>query len=145
MSNNLWNDLTFLQEEKKLPVDILKEQSQYLIDATHGLLYLDIQEYNEIDRAFIFNFDFAYKCILKSNVLTQYGFRILEIRHDTKIFPLELIVSDDIASEVGTSSIISGTINIIKNDADLFLAISDIINSESTKSTMHTLYTLSKN
>jgi len=145
MTNNLWEDLTFLQEEKKLPIDILKDQSQYLLDATEGLLYFDIQEYNKVDRAYIDAYDFAYKCILKSNVLTQYGFRVLEIRHDTKIFPLELVVDDEILLDLSKSGVITGTSTHIYDNEELLLVISSIINSESIKNTMHTLYTLSKN
>lgn len=143
--NNLWDDLTFLEDDKIMPVDILKEQSEFLNDSTNGLLYIDTQVYNEIDNMFMGDYEFGYKYILKSNVLPDYGYRILEVQHNMNIFPLSFVVNDDLLDELKKKNEnITEVISMIQNEKDLISVISDTLNSKMVKDTIHALYRISK-
>lgn len=143
--NNLWNDLNFFKEDKNTPIKILHEQSEYLSDATQSLVYLDTQNYNKVDMEYMSDFDFGYKYILKSRVLPNYGYRILEIQHNVELFPLNFIINDDLLDGLKEKNpLITSVTSIIENENDLISVISDTLNSKNVQQTIQTLYMLSK-
>lgn len=104
---NLWKDLESLKSDVQNPVDLIKEQAEYLETGTDGLLILSTNSFSRlgvISKKVMndqnFKIEFKYQVSLKTEYLPEYKYNIFFIYYDITFYPLILNVPFEIADEI---------------------------------------------
>ncbi|MBO0477525.1 hypothetical protein DOK76_10600, partial [Vagococcus sp. DIV0080] len=140
--DNLWTNLPDFKEVEELPLDIVKEQSDYLGKATNDYLYLDISKHSENEKEFLMDYDFGYKCILRSNIMPEYGFRILEFQYDIDIFPLNYIINNELLQDekIQSNKIITKVSTEVVDITEFKEFLKETLNSNKIQNLIKNLY-----
>ena len=136
MGGNLWGDLNEI-EEIRSPLDILKEQSGYLISATNSLLYTDLRR-----RTPIFDepdCEFATIFSIKSKMLEKYEFNLFTMFYNVVFYPMEIELDENIAEKMN----IQGNY-IVDNEQEFIKFLKLALGNKYTKNVLSAMYTMSK-
>lgn len=107
---NLWKNLEMLTADIKNPVELIKEQSEFLSEGTGGVLYISI---NEIPQAGAIvtkilqnekiNPKFRYKADIASYYLPDYSYNFFALYYDITFYPMLVNLSREIADDISPS------------------------------------------
>ncbi|MGG2466861.1 hypothetical protein ACOV1W_03940 [Paraclostridium bifermentans] len=117
---NLWPEYINNLEKLETPKNILEEQSEFLSNATVGLIYASVDDRTDIssDPTFIYEFN------IRGKYLNNYKFTAFTITHEIAIYPLTIEFDEDIASEVGADSFLCELeVNTPENLRNVLIAV----------------------
>lgn len=104
---NLWKNLELVKSEIQNPVDLVKEQAEYLEEGTEGLLKLSIDSVEQIglysrSEMIKLNFtpSFKYMVALNTSFYPDYNYNIFGMYYGITFYPLLLSIPSDIADEI---------------------------------------------
>lgn len=137
MSGNLWGDLSKISQ-KKNPLNVLKEQSGYLLDATDHIIYADSYTrapnlYHEPEK------EFALEYSIRSKMMEKYKFELFTLFYDITFFPMEISIDENISESLGMNNEV-----IINNEQEFNEVIKLLLSSDFTKNVISSLYIMSK-
>ncbi|AJH72086.1 hypothetical protein DJ86_661 [Bacillus cereus ATCC 4342] len=138
MSRNLWGDLSNL-EEKRNPLDILKEQSGYLLDATNGLIYANIRNREPIGRLGEPEKEFATIFSIRSKMMENYSFEVFALFYNITFFPMTAEVDENLAEALGIDTIYN-----ITDEEHFHSFLEKMLGNDFTQTVITSLYTMSK-
>src|SRR4051794_32436351 len=84
MADNLWGDLTGIDNGPQPPVAILREQATILSTATKGLVTAVVTPTNPSGRI-------GYSFALRATALNDYTVELLAIRHTEILYPVQVL------------------------------------------------------
>lgn len=134
MSKNLWGNLTSIKGDSN-PLDILKEQSGYLLDATDNIIYTDLQT----DEGILAEYDFYTVFSIKSKFMDRYEFEVFSLHYDVTFFPVLVDLDENISNELSLKSDFE-----IKNNEDFYSFLEKVLGCNHTKKVIASLYSMSK-
>ena len=141
MEESMWPELNF-EKDFLLPKEILEKQAEEIEIITNGILYVEIEDLKNADVLKFIHADFAFSFILKSKVLQNYEFKILEIEHDLKVYPVQIKIAVDIANELFDNE---KEVCIECEKEEIFIEeLRRILGSDTVKLTVQNLYRLSR-
>ncbi|MEX5519763.1 hypothetical protein [Bacillus cereus] len=138
MSKNLWGDLTNL-EEKRNPLDILKEQSGYLLDATNSMIYADLYTREAQEVLGEPGRDFATKFSIKSKVMNRYEFELFTLFYNVTFFPFIAEIDENVSEALNMKSTIT-----LENEEQFYEFLQMMLGNDHTKKVITSLYAMSK-
>lgn len=142
MSKSLWGDLSSIDENHN-PLDILKEQSGYLLDATNNIIYADIAN----RKPDIFSGDpeseFATIFSLRSKMMETYRFELFTLFYNITFFPLFVEIDENIAETLEVGFEPNGFIKV-ENEEDFHKLLQHVLANNFTKKVITSLYAMSK-
>lgn len=106
---SLWpEDLNSPKEEYNAPNKVLKEQSEKLMEITNGIIYGDLSKRDILGDLLSHNSkpdfmkkDFNFNYELKGKYLDNYSYRIFSIHYNISIYPLIILLNEEIAYDIG--------------------------------------------
>lgn len=140
---SLWpEDITSI-EDKKVPVQFLKEQASYLSTSTDNMLVAMIKR---IESHYG---DFAYQFSIKAPVLNNYTYNLFSITHGIFMYPLDIHSEDEIINEIidafqeekdiNHSSLYGGSQIKLFTEEEFLIALKIILQSKITGNLMKSL------
>lgn len=139
MSENLWGDLKNIKQVKN-PVDILKEQSGYLMDATDNMIYSDLKNResrsNYIDEP---ESEFVTVYSIKSKMLEKYEFQLLTLYYDITFYPIHIELDENIQENLGENGYIK-----VNNEQEFLKILKKSLDNDFTKNVISSMYAMSK-
>lgn len=138
MTRNFWGNLSDLEDIMN-PLDVLKEQSGYLMDMTNNVIFCDINnrhpflELDEPDTQFCTVFS------IMSKMLDQYEFQLFTIFYDVGFFPMKIELDENLSDFLG-----AGQLTTINNEQEFINFLNSSLNNDYTKRIIKSLYALSK-
>ncbi len=104
---NLWKDLDSLTSDMKNPIDLIREQSNFLTDGTDGVFYFGdtiLTKLGTYTRGVLgqecIESKFRYKIDICSQFLPEYSFNIFNFYYDITFYPLLMNVPSEIGEEI---------------------------------------------
>ncbi|CRK80290.1 hypothetical protein [Neobacillus massiliamazoniensis] len=138
MGKNFWGDLSEL-EEKRNPLDILKEQSGYLLNATNNLIFADLKNREPIPLIGEPNKQFATIFSIRSKMMEKYVFELFTLFYNITFFPLIVELDENISEALNISTTLS-----INNEDEFHQLLEDVLGNSFTKNVIASLYSMSK-
>src|ERR1044072_3856965 len=83
MAENLWGDLSGIDNGPQAPVAILREQATILSDATKGLVTAMVAPMSQPGRI-------GYKFAVRAPALNDYTVELLSIQHRETLYPVQV-------------------------------------------------------
>ncbi|HHT7166507.1 TPA: hypothetical protein ACTZ3T_002828 [Bacillus cereus] len=138
MSNNLWGDLKNLKSVNN-PLDILKEQSGYLMDATDNIIYAEIR--NRESKVFLGEPECEFVTIysLKSKMLEKYEFELLTLFYGITFYPMTIELDENIAENLGIVGYV-----VVQNEQEFIDLLKKSLDNDLTKNIISSIYAMSK-
>lgn len=100
MSGSLWGDLSNIDDYGN-PLDILKEQSGYLLSLTNNIIYGDITTRDTRPDWLEPDYKFATTFKLRSKSMQNYDFELFTIYYDITFFPMTIMLEEGFAEAAG--------------------------------------------
>jgi len=138
MSNNFWGDLSNIEKTKN-PLNILKEQSGYLLSATNNLIYAELRNRNRDPFSTDPNCEFITVYSLKSKMMDKYEFQLFTLYYDVVFYPMYIEVDSNIREKLRLDEY-----HMVKNEGEFLELLKKILDNEFTKSVISSLYVMSK-
>ncbi|MGX1373443.1 hypothetical protein RKD56_000523 [Priestia megaterium] len=138
MSNNLWGDLTDINE-KKNPLDTLKEQSGYLLNATNNMIYTDLRSRQPQTYRGEPECEFAVVYSIKSKVMEKYEFQLFTLYHNITFYPMYFEADENLREILDLEEY-----HEVKNELEFTKLLKQILDNHYTKDIIASLYAMSK-
>ena len=104
---NLWKGLDALEIKANNPVDLVREQADFLSEGTDDILMLEVAEVNrigtktrEVLQEIGIEAQFTYRVALASTYLRDYAYNIFTFFYDITFYPMLVSVPKEIGTEV---------------------------------------------
>lgn len=139
--DNLWPE-SFQEIKIVKPLDIIEKQAEYLSTLTEKLVYGAVEnssgaEFIKIDKCL---YSFNYNFDIKAKYIGRYSFRIFSFAYDIPIYPVSVILNDEIQNELKTMPQ-----NFKLEDSDsLINLLRDILHTNKVREVVGSLISLSK-
>jgi hypothetical protein len=141
---NLWPS-KFEPNTQRAPKAILEEQAGFLVKVTGGIVSAEVSPINQID-AFSYGLanDFVYRFDIVGSFIDNYKFTVLRISHDIALYPVKVLIDENIGSELqGTKSLL-GFQRTSNSPDDFESLLEQVFQSERMKSIVGSIISLSK-
>lgn len=116
---NLWPVIR-IEDEVKIPKEILEEQSNYLQKMTDDLVYAAIEDivgYDDSAEELDYDDDYlTFKFTLKSKYLDRYSYTLFAYTHGIELYPINIQLDSKIAEEIGMAT------TIVAEDENQFIS-----------------------
>lgn len=131
-NQDLWPE-NITQLEITTPLEILRNQAALLGQKTNNLVEAEVVEYPP--RTYIFKpkmFETGFHIVAPT--LDNYQYKLFSIIYDIRLYPLTIIVDEDIRAEIGLANS-----HELQTEEEFVLLLKKIFNTEKTKRVIGTL------
>lgn len=151
MNNNLWGNLIDLKEEFNNPKDILLEQAGFLEKSLDGLIKGKVGSKNVLSDWKDFfedlkvDTDFNYTLSIYSDYIEKYSYTICEIVYGIKMYPLAILLNEEIIEEMGEEFVVEdGDTIVIKNEEMFYQILEKVFNSKEVHEVLRGLISIAQ-
>lgn len=93
---SLWGKMTI--EKVETPAKILEGQSKYLEEMTFGYAYAELRGNKKVEPSELGEFKFDY--LIRGKFLEDYSFRLFQIVHEVDIYPIYMLIDEELYMEI---------------------------------------------
>ena len=141
---NLWPE-KFEPESLPPPKILLQEQGNLLTKITGGMVQAEVAPLREIDQ--ILNSlknDFAYNFDILGPFLDNYRFTLLKLSHDIAIYPVKMLVNEEVSKELKLQVTSGGGAFVAASPEEFEEILQRIFQSDRLKKVIGSIIALSK-
>lgn len=141
MIENLWPKDLSTTKTINTPKELLEQQAQYLQNQTNKILYANLNNIisSVSKNSSKYNFDFCFEFSINSKKIQNYQFVLFKLQHNIEIYPLNLILDDKIAKELGYED----NELFVNNETEFISKLSSILKSNRVHQIVTNLISLS--
>ncbi|HDR7661070.1 hypothetical protein [Bacillus toyonensis] len=138
MTKNYWGDLSNIEETRN-PLDVLKEQSGYLLNATNNIIYSTVKQQSGV-KSGVFDAEFGTVFSIRSKKMERYSFEVFTLFHNVTFFPMYAYIDENIAETLN----LGGNRVEIYDEVEFHQFLDDMLGNDHTKNVIASLYAMSK-
>ncbi|HIE8451728.1 TPA: hypothetical protein ACXPT9_000538 [Bacillus cereus] len=138
MTKNYWGDLSEIEEASN-PLDVLKEQSGYLLSATNNIIFSTVKQQSGLEYG-VFDSEFSTVFSIRSKKMERYSFDVFTLLHNITFFPMYAYIDENIAETFN----LNGNRVEIEDEVEFHQFLDDMLGNSHTKSVIASLYAMSK-